>query len=543
MAGRRKKQTKPIITLPDGRIPAILYIRTSSYSQDLENSADYQRNIALEWAPKNNFAFIDILIDSAKTGRQDERPNFQEIIRRSEDPDRPFQHVVVLRFSRFYRNSHESAFYKNYLKKRGIRVVSIRENVDDTPAGRYMERSFESTDEFMSDLISENVKEGTRNLVKRGFFLGAKAPYGTMKIKVQDGNRTRHKLAPDPETAIYIRRIFDLALEEKTESQVRMAANEEGIPNSSGTPWKGNRVHDVLTNVHYAGAVGWGMKTDDPVVTWDAHEEIVTKTEFERVQKLLESRAKEVLNPRNAGSDHPFSGLMKCKKCKSPYTYATAGREGKAYLYVVCKNRKDNGGEACDSPWIPATKFEPSAMETILGDVVTSENMECAIEVLRNESGEEHDKTNRKLSASDQSLSDIRARQERLYAAYEGGAIELEQYRQRNRELTEMREAAETEKEQILASAGGTAIILDNPEAVISHTNNLSQFLREAEPSKCRTWLKRFIKRIWIEHGRGTIEYTIPLPADEEFLRISNREFILGQEFRPSTRVGPQARG
>ena len=543
MAGiRKRKKEIQVKLIGDGLIPVALYVRVSSAGQDVENSIDRQLKVLKEWAAQNGYIVVATFIDEAKSGRADKRPNFRQLIAATDDPDRAFHFVLVYKFSRFYRNREQSAFYKHQLTKKGIHVISALESQEDTASGRLLEGVMESVDQFHSENTSEEVRNGTRNLVERGFYVAGRAPYGTVKIEVQDGSRTRYKLAPDPETAIYIRRIFDLALEEKTESQVRIAANEGGIPNSSGTPWKGNRVHDVLTNVHYAGAVGWGMKTDDPVVTWDAHEEIVTKTEFERVQKLLESRAKEVLNPRNAGSDHPFSGLMKCKKCKSPYTYATAGREGKAYLYVVCKNRKDNGGEACDSPWIPATKFEPSAMEAILGDVVTSENMECAIEVLRNESGEEHDKTNRKLSASDQSLSDIKARQGRLYAAYEGEAIELEQYRQRSRELTEMREAAEAEKEQILASAGGTAIILDNPAAVISHTKNLNEFLREAEPSKCRAWLGRFIKRIWIERGRGTIEYNIPLPADEKFLRISSREFILGEEFRPSTRVGPLSR-
>ena len=544
MAGIRKRKKEIQVKLVgDGLIPVALYVRVSSAGQDVENSIDRQLKVLKDWAAQNGYIVVATFIDEAKSGRTGNRPNLRKLLAATDDDDRAFDTVLVYKFSRFYRNREQSILHKLKLKQKGVNIISVLESQDDTPSGHLLEGMMEAVDQFHSENTSEEVRNGTRNLVERGFYVAGRAPYGTMKIEVQDGSRTRYKLAPDPETAIYIRRIFDLALEEKTESQVRMAANEEGIPNSSGTPWRDNRIHDVLTNVHYAGAVGWGMKTDDPVVTWGAHEEIVTKTEFERVQELLESRAKEEVNPRNAGSSHPFSGLMRCRKCKSPYTYATAGREGKAYQYVVCKNRKDNGSKACDSPWIPATKFEPSAMETILGDVVTSENMECAIEVLRNESGEEHGRANRKLAAADQSLSDIKGRQGRLYAAYEAGAIELEDFSQRSRELTEMREAAEAEREQILASAGGTAIILDNPAAVISHTKNLNEFLREAEPAKCRAWLGRFIKRIWIERGRGTIEYTIPLPADEKFLRISSREFILGEEVRPSTRVGPLSRG
>ena len=541
MAGRRKRKNEAQVKLAgwDGLIPVALYVRVSSAGQDVENSIDSQLQKLKEWAAQNGYVIVRIFIDEAKSGRADKRPDFQEMIMAAEEPDCPFEIVLVYKFSRFYRNSDESAFYKIRLKKKGIRVVSIMESQPDTAAGRFSEKVMEAADEYGSDVIGEEVRRGTRKLAERGFFIAGKAPFGTMRVPVQDGKRTRYKLAPKPETAIYIRRIFDLALEEKTEREVRIAANEEGIPNSSGNPWPDNRIHDVLTNVHYAGAVGWGMKTDDPLITWGAHEGIVEKTEFDRVQELLESRAHEVVNPRHAGSNHPFSGMMLCRKCKSKYTYSTAGKDGKIYLYIVCKNRKDNGPEACDAPWIPAPVFEQRAMAAILEDIATPANMESAMEELRAESGKELDKANTSLEAADRSIKDIEARRDKVYAAYEAGGLTLEKYLGRNQELNQMKSAAETERSQVLDSAGDRMIILDNPEAVISHTKNLNEFLRQEEPGRCRSWLNRFIKRIWIEHGQGTVEYTIPLPADEKFLRISSREFILGKEFRPSTRDAP----
>ena len=32
----------------------------------------------------------------------------------------------------------------------------------------------------------------------------------------------------------------------------------------------------------------------------------------------------------------------------------------------------------------------------------------------------------------------------------------------------------------------------------------------------CRSWLKGFIRSIWIEPGCGTIDYVIPLPAGNQ---------------------------
>ena len=133
----------------------------------------------------------------------------------------------------------------------------------------------------------------------------------------------------------------------------------------------------------------------------------------------------------------------------------------------------------------------------------------------------------------------MEARRDRMYAAYESGSMELERYTERNRELREMHEAIVAERRQILESSGSRTIILDNPEAVLERMDKISQHLRENEPVRCRSWLKRFIRRIWIEYGQGVVEYTIPLPSEAEFSSSTRREFALSGDFRPTARGAP----
>ena len=543
VAGRRKRKNEIQVKLTaDGLIPVALYVRVSSAGQDVENSIESQLKILREWAAQNGYFVVATFIDEAKTGRADKRPNFQELILAAEDPNCPFASVLVYKFSRFYRNADESAFYKVHLKKKGIRVISILESGADNAAGRLSEKIMEAVDEYQSDLTGEEVRRGTRNLIKEKFYIAGPVAYGMMKVPVEGGKKTRYKLAPDPKTAPYIRRIFDLALEGKTERQVRVAVNAEGIPNASGKLWETNRIHDVLSNVHYADGIGWSMQTDNPLIVRGAHAGIVTKEEFDEVQRLLASRAPDVQNPHNAGNDYPLAGMMRCRKCKSKYTFEHSDKKnGKTYLYVICKIRKDDGPKACDSPRIPAEEFSRRALAAILDDVVTKQNMSAAMEELGAESGEELDRTTRKLEEADRKLEDIEARWERMYALYESGGMELEAFTRRNRELRSMREAAEADRKAILESAGDRMTILNDPEAVLRATETLNRFLREEKPPQCKDWLQRFIKRIWIEHGRGTIEYSIPLP-DEKLLRTNSREFTLGENFRPSTRERPLSR-
>ena len=63
--------------------------------------------------------------------------------------------------------------------------------------GRLIRFILSAINGYQSELIGEDVRMGTHNLAARGFFLGRVAPHGMIKIKVQDGEKIRNKLAPD----------------------------------------------------------------------------------------------------------------------------------------------------------------------------------------------------------------------------------------------------------------------------------------------------------------------------------------------------------
>ena len=540
----RKKGAPPRLQQPDGRIPAAIYARVPSVAQDVENSIDAQIATCREWAARNGYFVVREFTDRARSGRADNRPDFREMIKVAGRPGCPFEAVIVWKFSRFFRDRTESAFYKQRLRRNGVAVYSINEPVDDSAVGKLTEGMLEAIDGFQADSISEDVRRGTRNLAGRGFFLGRLAPYGMMKVPVQDGSKVRHKLAPDPRTAPNIRRIFDLALQERTEGQIRAILNEEGVPNASSSRWKSQRVHDVLNNQHYAGTVVWGKssKWEEPAICPDAHEGIVPREEFDRIQALLQARAPEVANPRHSGSGRLLSGLVRCRQCPGHFNYTPAGRDGKSYSYLVCSSRKHHGAEGCNSPWIPTEKFEPLVIKTILENIVTKENIGPAIEELRGETGDDHDVTTSRIEEIESRLQDIRGRMKRLYFAYENGDLEYEDFSGRNRELRDIRSKIEADRERVGAATEDRTVILDNPEAVLAHIERINSFLRTEEPSRCRSWLRTFVKCLWIEPGRATIEYSIPLPISVSYANKTARSIDLEDAFPPSARVGPLSR-
>ena len=543
---RTKKRNSDNIRWPDGRIPAAIYARVSSPNQDVENSVDAQVKECRAWAERNGYVAIREFIDRARSGRASDRPDFQEMMEAAGGPRCEFQVVLVWRFSRFFRDRVESAFYKQRLRKNGVRVVSINEPVDDTAVGRLTEGVLEAIDGFQSDVTGEDVSRGTRHLAEQGFFCGSRAPHGMMRIEVTDDKgKRRYKLAPDPITGPNMRRLFDLALEGKTEGQITKSLNAEGVPGPNGEPWTPNRVHDGLTNRHYDGTIVWGKSSANPVITPNSHEGLVTPMEFDRVQDLLKARAPDVKNPRHAGCEHLLSGMVKCRQCGSNYTYTTAGRGrgDKIYRYLVCNKRKNEGIEGCDSPPLPMDWFETLVMEETLSDILVPGNIDRAIQELRDESGAPVTKARTELDDIGKRLADIAKRQDRIFAAYENGEVDLERYGKRNRELEEAKTRIMTEHQKAMATMDQGAIILENPGAVLEYAQELNQFLRSEEKARCKPWLESFIKCIWVEPGRGAVQYRIPLPGGSRFSGQTRRTFELGEEIRRSTRAAPPTRG
>ena len=154
---------------------AVIYARYSSHSQT-EQSIEGQLHDGYAYAEKCGYRVVGEYIDRALTGKTDDRPDFQRMIKDAEK--RLFQVVIVWKLDRFARNRYDSAMYKRILKKHGVRVVSVMENITDTPEGIILEGMLEALAEYYSANLSENIKRGQQESIKKGWFPGGPPPMG-----------------------------------------------------------------------------------------------------------------------------------------------------------------------------------------------------------------------------------------------------------------------------------------------------------------------------------------------------------------------------
>ena len=87
-----------------------------------------------------------------------------------------------------------------------------------------------------------------RENASRGFFPGGVVPYGYRRVSVNDGERTRIKLEPDPATAPVVRRIFRECLKGTGLKKIAIGLNKDGMTTRFGQDWSPTWVHNVLRN-------------------------------------------------------------------------------------------------------------------------------------------------------------------------------------------------------------------------------------------------------------------------------------------------------
>lgn len=155
---------------------ALLYGRVSSDRQDIDLSISAQLKALREYASRNGHVVVGEFVDQAESGRTTYRPKFREMISLARKPNKPFDLILVYKYSRFARNREDSIVYKALLRKCGVQLISITEPFDDSAVGRLMQSIIECIDEFYSDNLGEEVTRGMRESASRRFYLSAKSP-------------------------------------------------------------------------------------------------------------------------------------------------------------------------------------------------------------------------------------------------------------------------------------------------------------------------------------------------------------------------------
>ena len=147
----------------------VIYAR---YSTDMqrEESIEGQVKACTELAEKDGIKIINIYIDRAMTGKNDNRPQFQQMIKDGQAG--LFDTLYVWKVDRFGRNRYEIILNKQKLKNKKISIRYARENIPETKEGIILESMLEGMAEYYSANLSENVSMGMERNAEKCYYNG-----------------------------------------------------------------------------------------------------------------------------------------------------------------------------------------------------------------------------------------------------------------------------------------------------------------------------------------------------------------------------------
>ena len=519
--------------------PAALYARVSSDRQDVDLSIAAQLRALRDYAEKHDYLVAREYVDEAESGRIADRPEFQKMLNEANKPEAPFKEILVWKFSRFTRKREHAVAFKSMLRRRGVRVVSITEQADDTPTGKLLEAIIESVDEFYSENLAQEVTRGMREAASRGFWMTTYAPYGYKRVHVQDGAAKRPKLELNPPADAVVRRVFDMVLQGKSILDVTKTLNAEGIPTTNGKKWLKTTIHTMLSNEAYTGAVVWGIKAKDkaePVRVENAFPAIVSKREFQRARKLLGSRAPKKVNPRRASSPYLLSGLLKCETCGKAMTAAEA-KSGK-YTYYVCHSLLKRGSGTCKTPRLNAKSFEKLIVDEIRANILTESNIRDLVKLLDEEMDGVASEQRERLESIEEELEEVKRRLGRIWQVIETTDIEMADASERIKEHRDRKEKLEVAAEEARRMLSDRRQFLDSADTIATFAEDMSAFLKTSELTQTRAFVHSFVKEIEVKPGKAAIVYSIPTPEDSPIGGADAAEIALNGRVRSSVRHG-----
>jgi DNA invertase Pin-like site-specific DNA recombinase len=426
--------------------------------------------------------------------------------------DKPFQIILIYKYSRFARSREDSIVFKALLKKSGVQLLSITEPLDDTAMGRLMQAIIECIDEFYSENLGEEVTRGMRESASRGFYLSSKPPYGYLAVKVADGGKQRTRLKLHDTEAQVMRSSFQEVLDGKGLTERVMEMTKAGIAGPSGKGWGKTTLRKMLGNETYTGTLVWGQNSKrglPPVRAENACPAIVTREEFDRVQALLAERSFKSAHPRRTSSPYLLSGVTVCGHCGK----ALVGQEAKSgkYSYYVCGTLLKKGEGSCLARYYNTDKLDALVLDKIRERILTTDNLAELARLVAEEMGSHSEEYTTELQSVHREMADTDRRLESLYDAVETRKIPLDDLAPR---ISKMKERADKlkvrslELEALLASQKAEPASRQNiAELVI----DLRRLLGAGSISERRTFIKSFVKEVRIAGDEAKLTYTLPV--------------------------------
>lgn len=457
---------------------AAAYIRVSTDDQ-VEYSPASQLEKIREYAKRNGYILPDeyIFMDEGISGRHTaKRAAFNQMIGAAKQKPKPFDAILLWKFSRFARNREDSIVYKSMLRKQcGIDVISISENLGDDKMSILIEALIEAMDEYYSINLSEEVKRGMNEKASRG---------EAVSIPSFGYNIENGRYIPDPETAPAVRKIYTDYLNGKGMRTIAAELNNNGFRTRRGNKFENRTIQYILRNPVYVGKIRWtptgkakrNQNNPDTMIISGMHEPIIDDMIWNKVQEKLNSVPKtKYMRQDSPKSPFMLQGLVRCSACGATLCQAASRTSLQCYAYAHGKCTVSHG--------ISINKINQLVIDALKSSCSTRDFKIEAQPVVQGSNSEDYP-------------AQIRREQkklERIKDAYENGVYTLDEYKESRQQIQNRIDEIELQQANSVPMEHKAAVELLRDKTI----EILPALCSPAVPEEVKnSLLKSFIKRI-----------------------------------------------
>ncbi len=328
-----------------------VYIRVSTDKEEQKMSLENQKSLFYEYIEKQKWDIHHLYID-VESGTTAKREN---LIRMIEDAKaKKFDVILAKELSRLARNGGLSYQIRDIATQNQIHIITMDNAINTLEGNSQNFGLYAWLYEQESQQTSNRIKAALSSKARKGEFKGSVPPYG---YRLQQSKL----ILADDDTPNVVKRIYRMYLEGKGFDAIARTLTREGLPTpaqiigkkNAGEYWHGSSIKLILSNPHYIGDLVQFRQTtksvtvkgrdelpkEKQIIVKNTHPAIISKEDFEAVQRYMEGRKKQQAKPK--AKKHLFTNHLYCADCGKSLWYV---QHRKGY---VCGNYYKHGKHVC----------------------------------------------------------------------------------------------------------------------------------------------------------------------------------------------------
>ncbi len=501
----------------NGPINVAFYIRVSTDKQakkqdgsldtqmdQLTKYLEYKRSSGVDWRISERFVEGESEGKRrGKSAKDTNRPTFQKMLATARAG--LIDVIVITKIDRISRSVVDFMLLVEELDKYGVRVVSLRENIDlTTPAGKFQTILMIALAQHEREVISERVREKVQWRAEKGLPIGPPPIGYFMKDKMYTIHEkySEHVLAAD---ALY--------LERQSSDEVLLEFQNRGYRTPKGCIYTKPMILRMLHNLTYAAKIEYEGEVFQ--AQWKPLRSLET---HQAIELMLKRNHEHNRSPNRQPDEYVYllQGLVRCGVCGHKMSPKPGtGRNGVYYPYYACGNGEKSKGASCPQKYVPAEAMDRAVLE-FMEKLYLKPDIVKSFAARANEfASKTVGKLKEDLERVQQQLSNVRGKVTHIAEAIaDGGKAILSTVKDKMEALEAERQELESSEERLKAELWAEQSVEISVKDQIQSLNLFQDLIKKNEdkPDRIKALLPRFMDYVvWYteEKGRGKLEVAL----------------------------------